>query len=1738
MSRKLLENTSFQLIRTNPKLSTNIKLVYDGNDMFLESFSANEQLSESKFKSFKISGNSTYNQDVYNFYENGKFPIELAYDVYQQFENTTVLSSYDNQYEMFYSTGTVAVNSNKYAQDLRMFAPIWLNKDIPDYFVIFRLDEPVSVNNVNVNNQNANINFAQSPDQFKKNVLDKATAIKTYSLKENSNIGSYLRKYIRQKGFPNAPLSIKTSTDDPISWNGISYKTGGFVSAGSVSYNDLITQDSTIINNEYFFTKGFQRNGVICANLINLEFLFNDADAEDFSINRYFGLYVNAVDEGSFKLSNKINSITERTQSQDFNGPLEILNDSRAILKNKSGVLLELDYQEIITNKLNASELSKLDSLYFIKDKNDEFISVKPNSNWKENQVRIQNTKLDLNRLKGFNNPIAFANGFTCKCKGKSSLKIKVLGQIPQGAKFIFRDGNKFIGEVSSDATLNLNPGTNLDNLFNGTGDPKDIAISIRNAINNGIARENRLFEAGVDNDTVYLKSFRSGSRFNRLNVEFNWNEFDLNIETLPISNTQKLKVHFIGGGDVKSGRLTVLNGDENKFTPGLYIKSKTSYAKILGSSPYLEEPVTDNNGNIIKYNNIDTYYTIYADKGDLIINEGQVSLYKEFIPNFGRFSIYPVKDFDFDFYSKEYSDTGELGYEESYYKNNVDDPDIFEFYNEGGFANLLGILKPSQPNADFDVNIESEYDRLEENYLTSQAGVSRTVPYISKWRFKNGLDVRNKPYRLNLSEAFTLNNFAPSKYEYNQNPFGFTHEWYYLSKLPSYFSDEAIKKSWSYFNEQPVDSIQADPIFQTPFQPGTFQNVSKDNFTDYFIVDKLKNADGVWINLDRQIRYTTFSGGNSDSFASTFFRGVKVLAKPRTNKIGRINFNAKSDSYVRNGEFNDYKFAAILVLNHVNKPVTEIKFVKNEKWKTLTMMIFLTLDYDCLINNGSIDRTLLYSLINEVRKDSLCLTETNKIIEEISSPGIFGKITDTDISSGLFYTRREYLLGINDWTDGFGEPITILQEHLNNTNDENPIIIDSSNWNNSTATGQLTINAKNIGWLQSTDTANVNITIEISTMSNITQVTSANSTYQANRKIEIINVDIINQGTSYNQNNPFIININLDKMLGLIGPIESSFEYAVNQIVQSNITSSAYEILPIITQNITETPIYSDGIMRGAISLNSSGIWSDNPNPSDTKYEIIGIPDINGQPTRFLEDIVIDETGKFTDISFSFGNDIYIISGISRIISNTILIASQITRNGQILTNFSGELSSLVARSLEYKTISGGFKKYAKRLQNISFASILDAVNVGNPAVKYETITADGNPVLNSDGSLAQTFAITLVPQQDILKSVYIETYPDQSKPTQFNLIDIIGFDLGINSSPRLVPIARHTGDYEPIFKDLFFFKDPYLDLDFSDDMNTNSSTNLSTNSADSGYTSGTGSYDTTYQLSKNNSTYNKKDVYNLMRYKNTQFDLSNPKLGIINNLFYHKVNPNNATSVLELSKTTAFKSLYPLINEIGIDYRDFYLFSSNWDPGYFKLSVDKFITRNIIGTVSMKEKKSLFGSKSMKLPNIIQIQQFTNSDYSESAIFQPSLVAGDTMLRDLDSYIELYVFVEKAIINTLYSNVEKELKKYINPAFGFGNQESINDSIIEYIRKNIIPLYRVNEVLLFSRKNRLNNDVINTNTLALNNQEKLNAGLIQNSSFTTNVTGLNQLDFRLIYNKTLGFSEDIGLSIRLIKK
>lgn len=1541
MAENLFDKASYSIARTNPKLTGNVKLVSDGDNLYLESFSANTELSSSTFKAFKLSGRDTYDRDVWKFFQGGKFPAELAYEVFQEYQDISVLSQYQNQYEMFYSAGTRSVSSNSYSQDLGMLAPIWLNEQIPEKFVIFRIDNPAAVNNIQESLQNTDSDLAQTSSAFTKNVLENCTAIKTFDLTTDSLLGSYIRNYRSQESFPTSPLNISWRKDEPMQWAGINYAKGGFTSAGSFSYDGIVTQDATIIQNEFFFTEGFERNNVLVANLINMEFLFTDETASDYSMNRYFGLYVNEVEEGLFDISGegfykntektqlpKITSVTE--VSEQLNTPFEI--------SNSAGVLLFFDpaKTETVTGLPTPKRVDEVESIFYVKDKEDNFHTIKKGSTWGDNQVRLFDTTVDVSKFTGFKQPDTFADGKIIERKGKATSYFKIDNELIDGLKITFYDGIDLVGEVAATSLEAPTPGSNKMQFFNPYGTPQEIAKALTNAINQGISPEKRFFVASYNDDTVYVQSRFGGSRFNRLNFKINYFEYPLqinNLVTYPLTTIIDDNKNFVGGNDVNSSLLRVANGDQDRFVLGNWIQSKNGYAEIGDWVPYLENPVKNNAGTVTSYKDVDEYVIITLNDNQInVTNSGQVALYSDYKPSFGRFSIFPMRDFDYDFFSTMYSQMGELNYEYDQYnvQNSTGDylnisanPNVRDFYSAGGFSKLVGLLRDADPDEDFDTVISSEYDRLEENFLRQQSVASRVIPYINKWSWLNdGKNVRNLPYSLNVNEAFSQNNFAPSKYTLGQDAEGFTHEWYYLCEFPYYFNNDAIKSSWSYIDNAPVDSIEDNPLTGATYSPGTFQKVNRDYFNDYFIIDRFTTGavGNIANTVDRQLRYGRFSGGDEKNFAETFLRGVRIIAKTKADPSAIPNFNARSLKYVNDGRFNDYRFSVMMIPNALNKPETQVKFVKNDKWKTVVMMIFLQLENDCINGAGvqSIDRTTLYSYKSLFK---------NKPAPDDCEPSI-------------------------------------------NPNDDY---------------------------------------------------------------------------------------------------------------------------------------VYLNGPLQGAINFSASG-W----NGSVEAFLIQGTSDSDGNESRFLRDVTIGADGTFNSIRMEIGTapaiDTYIIQDITKVISDTQLFAKTITKNGSNFVPGGLQPTIIQAKSANYTVVGGGFNTYESRLNDVGFATLFRFINEGAPGIIYETIDKDGNRVLSPDGTMAETFSIELRAQADILKSIYIGRLPDPAKPTKFNLTDVIGYDLSLQTKPRITPIGRHAGTYQPTTKELFYFRDPYAEF---------------------------------VSIPPTEDGIYKEKVKSLCRYKNTQFNSSDVEnFGQLKNLFYHKVNEEDPSTILELSTEDAFLSLYPLINEIGIAKRDFYIFSSNWEPSYFRKSIDKSEVESIIGTRAMLEKKSFLGSKYLKVPQEITLETFLHEPVAiKGAIKQPSLIEGTFMTRENKTSVQFFMFIQKRLIEFLSGPIKEQFKKYIKPEFSFGDIDTLDDDVERYITQNILQLYKLDAVDFYVKSTRAKTP-LDYSTAELDNAGKVENGLTVNTSIGSKLLNTNPFDLSLIYNKRKGFTESFGFSITIVKK
>ena len=368
------DNTnSFMVLRTNPKMTGNVKLVVDSkNKVYLDTFKVSSILANRQYRKQEISGNSTLSNDIHNVFSG--IPKGELYKVNpENYSMHNIYTDYGKMYDQTYNYGTSNNLDELYTEDFKILAPLWLGKKLPDFFAVFRV--PESVYNSDVN--------AEGTDVFK-SYLQKGRLIKTFDMRESSVLGLYLRNHIEDNNYTPGPVYLQFKEQElkesiiqgENTWSGISVDSGLLVSKKETTY-----QQNKILNDasgtqemlNQYLSNGFERNNLLSANLINLEFMFNDETSELYKMHRYFGVY-----------------LTEN----EFMRYRFITMDNKGVVKyDKDGNKIKDDFF-FANNKLLENELSdrlvfatSTDSVARIKNKSDilSFITDnvlnKPNKN-------------------------------------------------------------------------------------------------------------------------------------------------------------------------------------------------------------------------------------------------------------------------------------------------------------------------------------------------------------------------------------------------------------------------------------------------------------------------------------------------------------------------------------------------------------------------------------------------------------------------------------------------------------------------------------------------------------------------------------------------------------------------------------------------------------------------------------------------------------------------------------------------------------------------------------------------------------------------------------------------------------------------------------------------------------------------------------------------------------------------------------------------------------------------------------------------------------------------------------------------------------------------------------------------------------------------------------------------------------------------------------------------------------
>ena len=311
---------SFMLLRTNPKLTGNIKLVVSEDKLYLDTFKVSQTsiLNDKKYRHKSISADGNYPHDVYSVFKD--VPQGELYSVYEDsYDPHKHYYNMDLQIENIYEYGAEYNSDNLYSENMKILAPLYIGKHLPTYFAIFKSDRLFTTDET-----------ATNSDIFR-SLLVESQCIKIYDLRQHSAIGKYLKGYqnmITKYFAGTCQLQFieqdYDSNDENYrqgrnTWSGIAVNKGILTDKTETTYfGTQILNSSKKTQEDYnmFVLNGYSRNMLLFPNILNLEFMFNDELADDMTMHNYFGLYLT---ENEFIHFNQVIKTTDKSGNYKLN---------------------------------------------------------------------------------------------------------------------------------------------------------------------------------------------------------------------------------------------------------------------------------------------------------------------------------------------------------------------------------------------------------------------------------------------------------------------------------------------------------------------------------------------------------------------------------------------------------------------------------------------------------------------------------------------------------------------------------------------------------------------------------------------------------------------------------------------------------------------------------------------------------------------------------------------------------------------------------------------------------------------------------------------------------------------------------------------------------------------------------------------------------------------------------------------------------------------------------------------------------------------------------------------------------------------------------------------------------------------------------------------------------------------------------------------------------------------------
>ena len=1733
-TRVLSDDSSFQLVRTNPKLTGNVKLtINEAGKMWLDSINANLELAKDDYSRFPIDPDHSLAANIYRFFKNGETPNEIIFGLSEKVDTSKTSKDLKDQFDFSnYFSGIKYFPSNKYEERLSYFAPLYLKKQLPRYFVVLKIKDPLNYTS-DISKQN--YEAGESRVQYLLDLFKNASIIKTFDLGEDTVPGKFIRNYINASNFPVSPLTVSFEESEYTTWNGIVINAGTLGNRGELLYSQY-SESTPLKAFEETITKGYERNGVIFPNILNLEFIFNDESSENYEINRYLGIYVNAIELSELDID------LNRAYSERGTWPniprlrreYYESDETRLDQENLAGIVIP--YKNLDFNMTEFSDIfTDSESLYFnyLTDKNGKLHLPKLDSPYSINLS--PEISIDM-----------FSSGATVTATSTTGqfhnfetgdLVIVNSGDAEYSGSFLITK----ISDISFSYDLLTAPAVSVA-----------IGVSAKDI---GVGKLT-LSDTRIDLATLFGPSndiFLQDTGFVSNSSGFTHFAIKINSE---LAHTDEFKIYY------PHGTRSDANGKYDLIT------ATVNYTVIPKPGDYYV---------FNDFDNIAGHDVFYANGTGLKseISEAIASCINNFRSR--TFTAYAYQDHvfikcnsagDFDSLHK-ISFNSPLNAYSGVSLDGSSGTDLI-----GNIFTFAGGSKPTGNRLVIDRDhldkITQQFDNLLVKTTTGWSKIKKVSKYIDLVTEENLIlkTTQDKAIQqfterivLVLEEEETPS-IAYTQFLIRRK---FRPEFGLLSLFPIKDIDFDFYAS-DYLNFPVIDLYK---YYYIPSGVNLLESGIDYRVTGGSILidgDTIPLVDGTQFTVSQLTKYSIVSGNplvsyysdgssgskliypiNDENKELKDFTGFSILKDPTKvipqEDTDSFNLREKYLNGLTNTEYDFYKenessdFALrSKIIPYITKWRIKNGFdSRDNPYRLNTELVFGR-------NNFSPDHTDRSQNPNNFTHEWYYIESKFNYLNDIETSKLNNYYFDVPLDITRLLSEPEYFIEYFTYTPAFGinihdEPIDVaptqfryssvfkniagqyetffkgfklLLKDVTNSGvlgeDGKPVAKkDTSRFENykfscilkpvKEVFTDITQPPIKYRVIEHTDYKFITIVIEIA-LGSIDQIDTYWNTYPFSGMFTSIGNDP--SGTNGNEiyfADPGYFGASLPFQT-VNGDYRIEFDQVtdVSNITHTTLYSLKHKKFNNILNNFSNVKLSSNldiFSVTGVNTINSTIGKSINPN-------------ISNYPSLLSDEVILPNEGKFITGIVNVINQLFII--------DTINIGSQPNNSNPIIGSTDDFLSYTPGVSLyavapsptypytaayttipfplgvdgrNFSVIIGGEQYFEKLIEKISFAKFKKYVNELNPVIEYESYSLNqlGVLVLSTDPKLY----LEIPDQSQVDKKNQLITNVDDDRPTQYSFDQIISYTYEKANLANAVSINRYKGEYEPIARDLLYCRSNFV--------------------------------------------FNKNMIGDL-KLGNIKLNTYISNLLTINNFNHIKVSD---TKILELESDTAYLPVYPKIDEVAIGQLNYFLLSSNWDWGFHRKYSSKSISLPVAGSIRVEEDESFLG-KIVILPAEIELEQFNlvllseNQQLSEVDLTQIEMVAKEGA-NTLDGYINLSNVITSYLLS---DGIKQKFEDYlVNSSEFIGNFESIEDYVREYIALNILKLYEVGSTEFYSKRNATlssSTKVKNRNAIEfvfLNDKDRFTLGY----SILKSVQ-INKSD-RLILNFSIQKSLDAGINI-----